>query len=176
MRILLCLLTVVWAGQAHLLLAQQRPTTDEGNLYNEIRQLLNKQDYADALIRLETAYRQNPSFLVYGLYFAQANYHLERYQEALKILKPAQEKGKDNFDFTLLLGKSYQALGKFAEAIEVFDAALDQFGLSVLLLNPIGECYYRLGNAREALAAFERSLEIDPDQKEIQDRVLSLKR
>ncbi len=144
--------------------------------YSLGKQLLNKKEYTNALVWLEKAYHQNPTFLSYGLYLAQANYNLERYEDTLKILAPLLEMGKDNFEFTLLQGQSYQALGQFAEAIKVFDLALDQFGLSVLLLNPLGECYYRLGNVREALAAFEKSLGIDPSQEEIQERVASLKK
>jgi GWxTD domain-containing protein len=140
------------------------------------RQLLNKKQYADALVWLDKAYFQDPNNLDFGLYRAQAHYHLEKYQDALNILDPLLERGQENFEFALLYGESLQALGKFAEAIEVFDQALTRFGLSVMLLNPIGECHYRLGNAEEALAAFEKSLTIDPGQEKIQERVRSLKR
>jgi tetratricopeptide (TPR) repeat protein len=48
-------------------------------------------------------------------------------------------------------------------------------GTNLLILNSIGECYFNLGNIEEALIAWERSLEIDPNQGVIEEKVKSIR-
>lgn len=139
------------------------------------RQLINKKDYVNALIWLEKAHRAEPSYLDYGLHFAQANFYLKKYKETLEILWPFLDKGEANFEFNYLMGKSYQALSEYDKAVKIFDEAIVQFGLNISLLNSLGECYYQLGDKTEALAALEKSLEIDPNQEKIKKLVLSIK-
>ncbi|MDH5386360.1 MAG: tetratricopeptide repeat protein, partial [Candidatus Aminicenantes bacterium] len=61
------------------------------------------------------------------------------------------------------------------KAIDIFDKALSHYGLNVNLLNSLGECYFQLGSLEGALAAWEKSLEINPDQPEIQKSVKVIK-
>jgi tetratricopeptide (TPR) repeat protein len=74
------------------------------------------------------------------------------------------------------LGKSHQALGEFDQAIALYNKALSQYGINSNLLNSIGECYYRLGLWDEALAAWEKSLEINDDQPDVEEKVKTLKK
>ena len=158
-------------------IAQSLSEPDESHIHYILgSQLLNTKDYSNARIRLEKAYHSDPNNFPYGLHLSQVYFYLEEYDAALKVLLPLIDKGKDDFNFNNLLGQSYLALGKYAEARKLFDDAIRQFGTSVILLNPLGECYFRLGNTTEALVAWEKSLEIDPDQTEIQERVSSLKK
>jgi Flp pilus assembly protein TadD len=41
-------------------------------------------------------------------------------------------------------------------------------------LNDLGECHFQLGNREDALVAWKKSLELDPNQKEIQEKVNTL--
>jgi tetratricopeptide (TPR) repeat protein len=58
----------------------------------------------------------------------------------------------------------------------VFNKAITRFGTNTNLLNSLGESYYGRGALKEALAAWTKSLEINPDQKEIKDKVESLRK
>ena len=80
------------------------------------------------------------------------------------------------YQFYFLLGKSHQALGEFNQAIAVYNKALSHYGINFNLLNSIGECYYSLEIWDEALAAWEKSLEINDDQPDIEEKLKILKK
>jgi GWxTD domain-containing protein len=145
------------------------------NNYMLGRQWLNKKDYENARVWLAKAFNSNPDQLIYGQSLAEANFHSQKYDDALDILLSLSDKGKADYDFILLLGRTYQALGDYANAVQIFDEAVLQFGVSVGLLNALGECHYRLGNSNEALATLEKSLEIDPGQDDIKKLINSIK-
>jgi tetratricopeptide (TPR) repeat protein len=73
-----------------------------------------------------------------------------------------------------LIGRSCQILGQYPQAIESFQAYLAHFGTNLRILNDLGECHFQLGNHEDALVAWKKSLELDPDQKEIQEKVNTL--
>jgi len=50
------------------------------------------------------------------------------------------------------------------------------YGLNTKVLNMIGESYFRISNSEGALKAWEKSLEINPDQPQIIDKVNALKK
>jgi len=79
------------------------------------------------------------------------------------------------YELFFIMGKAYQSLGELDKAIDTFDKAISHYGLNINLLNSIGECYFQAGNTEEALAAWEKSLEINPDQPEIQKSIKVIK-
>ena len=79
------------------------------------------------------------------------------------------------YDLFLVLGEAYRNSGEYEKALKTYDKAISHYGLNIVLLNAVGECYFRLGIPDEALAAWEKSLEINPDQPEIQKNVKALK-
>jgi tetratricopeptide (TPR) repeat protein len=50
----------------------------------------------------------------------------------------------------------------------VYNKAITHYGININILNSIGDCYHRLGNINEALAAWDKSLELNPNQPEIE--------
>jgi hypothetical protein len=48
--------------------------------------------------------------------------------------------------------------------------------LNTSLLNAVGECYVGLQDREEALKAWEKSLELNPDQPEIEEKVKDVKK
>lgn len=139
------------------------------------RQLLNLQDFEKARIWLEKAYRRNPEQADYAIYLARTDFHLTEYQSTLDILGPILEREPDSFEAYYLAGRAHQELGQYDSAIDFLNRAIDKFGIQTGLLNTIGECYISAGNIPAALVALERSLEIDPDQPSIKQRVESIK-
>jgi tetratricopeptide (TPR) repeat protein len=93
-----------------------------------------------------------------------------------QILIPFLETPETPYIFYLLLGGSYQKLVELSQAINIYGEAISRFGINIKLLNSLGECYYLLGNVKDALAAWEKSLELKPDQTEIQKKVEIIKK
>lgn len=140
------------------------------------KQLFNKGEVEKAEVKLEAAFREKSDSLNFALNLAQAYFVLNKYHEVKHVLLPFSNLSDVPYNAYFLLGKSHQALGEFNQAIAVYNKAISHHGLNLNLLNSIGECYYRLGILDEALAAWEKSLEINPSQPEIEEKVKSIKR
>jgi len=136
-------------------------------------QYWNRKDLALARRYLEAAHKINPTEPTYALDFCRLLFFEEKYQEVLNIALPFVNQG--NKDFLEITGESFQALKQYQQAIDYYKQYLAHFGTNVNVLNAIGECYYQLGDMDEALYAWERSLQIEPNQARIKDRVKAAK-
>jgi tetratricopeptide (TPR) repeat protein len=137
-------------------------------------QHFNKGQIQTAKTLLERAYRKEPINFKYALGYAQILFQLQRHQEVLDILTSFVQGEDPQHSAYNLIGRSYQILGQYAQAIESFQAYLAFFGTNLRILNDLGECHFKLGNREDALVAWKKSLELDPDQKEIQEKVNTL--
>ena len=138
-------------------------------------QLLNKGHVKEAKDLLEPVYHRNPASLKYAYGFSRALFLLKEYHMVKNVLQPFLSSPQENYDFLRLLGRSCQALEEYEEAIQHYKDYLNHMGTNLLILNAIGECYLNLGNTDEALIAWERSLEIDPNQRAIEEKVKSIR-
>ncbi|MDI6697362.1 MAG: GWxTD domain-containing protein [Candidatus Saccharicenans sp.] len=136
-------------------------------------QYWNRKDLPQARRYLEAAHKKDLAEPVYALDFCRLLYFEEKYQELLKIALPFINQG--NKDFLEIAGQSHQALRQYQQAIDYYKQYLSYFGTNINVLNAIGECYYQLGDMDEALYAWERSLQIEPNQAGIKDRVKAVK-
>jgi tetratricopeptide (TPR) repeat protein len=134
-------------------------------------QHFNKGQVQTARTLLERAYRKEPLNFKYALGYAQVLFQLQRHQQVLDILTPFVQKEEPQHAAYNLIGKSYQTLGQYRQAIESYQAYLAYFGTNLRVLNDLGECHLRLENPEAALVAWKKSLELDPNQKEIQEKV-----
>jgi GWxTD domain-containing protein len=137
-------------------------------------QHFNKGLIQTAKTLLERAYRKEPINFKYALGYAQILFQFQRHQEVLDILTPFVQGEDPQHAAFNLIGRSYQILGQYAQAIESYQAYLAFFGTNLRVLNDLGECHFQLGNRDDALVAWKKSLELDPDQKEIQEKVNKL--
>jgi len=137
-------------------------------------QFLKKNNLNQAKIYLERAYSQEPAQVKYALDYAYFLLNGQEYAKAKQIALPflATENRKN---FLSLLGRACQGLEEYAEAISYYQEYLNHFGTNLPILNSLGECYYRLGNAEEAMKIWKRSLEIDPNQKDLKKLIDSIK-
>lgn len=140
------------------------------------RQLMNRNDNEGALAWLEKAYQADPKNLSIALCLARIYFLLHRSEDCLNTLAPFSEEGREAFDWLDLMGRSSKELGKCKEAVRYFEQAIVSFGLNIEMLNSLGECYHQLGKKEQALAAWQKSLEIKPDQEDIQKKIQSLNR
>ncbi len=136
-------------------------------------QYWNRKDLPRARRYLEAAHKKDPAEPVYAQDFCRLLYFEEKYQEVLNIALPFINQG--NKDFLEIVGQSFQALKQYQQAIDHYKQYLAHFGTNINVLNAIGECYYQLGDMEEALYAWERSLQIEPSQTGIKDRVKAIK-
>jgi GWxTD domain-containing protein len=125
---------------------------------------------------LEKAVEKQPGSADYSLALAQVYRTLKEYEEAKSILLPFAAQPEPAYEFLFLLGQTHLNLGEFDRAIIILDKAISLYGLNINVLNMIGESYLRINNPEEALKAWEKSLEINPNQTEIINKVNSLKK
>ena len=137
-------------------------------------QLYNKGQLQKAESYLEKAHRKRPRVKEYAKGYSQLLFILRRYEKVKTTLLPFVQGEEKNHDCLELLGKTHQALGEYDKAIENYKEYLDHFGTNLKILNAIGDCYWSVGNKEEALVAWKKSLELEPNQEDIQGKVRSL--
>lgn len=140
------------------------------------QQFFNSGKAQEALQFVESAYSKKPDNIAFAEGLSRIYAELKEHDKIVPILEPLMKLPEiSSFDVHVLLGGSYQGLGEFNKAIEVFDKAIQRFGLNALVLNALGGCYFRLGQLSEALSAWEKSLEVNPEQPEIQKNIKVIK-
>jgi hypothetical protein len=161
-------------NRAWVLSLPQRPSTDPSFANIVGAQLLAKNELAKARPLLESAYTRDPGSPKYALDYTLALLKVKDYQAVIEVAKPflADER---RYDFLQAAGTARQELGAYAEAIVHYKDYLTHFGTNIAVLNSIGDCYVKLGNAVEALVAWERSLQLEPNQPALREKVKALK-
>ncbi len=161
-------------NRAWVLSLPQPPTSDPSFTNIIGGQLLAKKDVAKARPLLEEAYRRDPSSPKYALDYVRALIEAKDFRGVGDVVKPFLGDER-RYDFLEFAGEAAQELGTYAEAIGLYKDYLSHFGTNIAILNAIGECQQKLGNAAEALVAWEKSLQIEPNQPAIKDKVRALK-
>jgi GWxTD domain-containing protein len=138
-------------------------------------QLFNKGKFEQASIDFEKALSKSPGEMDFAIHLAKTYIVLERYKDVESILNPFLGEENIKYEVYFYLGKSAQARRDFKKAIPHFRDAISHFGLNIYLLNALGECYFNLNNIQEAKTAWEKSLEIIPDQPQIQRKLASIR-
>jgi len=156
-------------------LSLPQPASTDPSFANIVgSQLLAKKDLAKARPLLESAYTRDPGSPKYALDYVLALLEAKDYRAVIEVAKPflADER---RYDFLQPAGAARQELGAYAEAIAHYKDYLSHFGTNIGILNSIGDCYVKLGSAAEALAAWERSLQLEPNQPALREKVKALK-
>ncbi len=157
---------------------QSKALPDINDALNDFRigtQYFNKEDYSKAAIEFEKALSKKPGEQDFAVNLAKAYYILERYKDAESVLTPFHKEENVKYDVYFYLGKSAQAQNGFARAVLYYREAVTHFGVNIFLLNALGECYFNLKNLDEARGAWEKSLEINPDQPQIREKLSLIK-
>lgn len=140
------------------------------------RQHLNLGDPGEALPWFERAHQSVPENRDFAYDLGWTLFALGRMNDALAVLQPLSFRIKEDPDLALLVGRTHQALGRYKEAVAIYRDALALFGLQTQTLNEMGECHARLGEKAEALAAWKKSLEVDPNQAGIREKISALEK
>jgi GWxTD domain-containing protein len=139
-------------------------------------QLFNSGRYQEARLKLEEAFKKKPEDADYALALARADMTLQDYSRVETLLLPFFGQAKPpRYEMFVVLANAHHRKGEWDKALKVLEQGISHYGLNTGFLNLRGECYLRLGNKTEALRAWEKSLELNPDQPDVQKAVIALK-
>ena len=139
-------------------------------------QMLNAGEYGKARELLEMAYSRSPGSLEYALELCRAYFAGKDFSKAQEVLTRFLEKAKEESGIYHMLGDASFFLEEYGRAVYYYKKYLMNFGTHLEILNSLGECHFRTGNTEEALAVWEKSLELDPNQQKVRNRVTDLKK
>lgn len=125
---------------------------------------------------LERAHRQEPQSILYAEALGNLYLQKEEYNKVISILAPISGSSQRGSSILRILGQAYQKLGQYDKALTSYSSYLEQEGTHLPTLNAMGACFLALGQKDEALRAFQKSLEINPQQEEIEKIVSSLRK
>ena len=139
-------------------------------------QLSNAGRVTEALPLLEEAFKKRPEDADAAFALARAYMVLQEYPRVEPLLLPFFNREKPpRYDMFVLLANAHHRNGEWEKALKVIEQGIIHYGLSTGFLNLRGECYLRLGNKAEALRALEKSLELNPNQPDVQKVINALK-
>lgn len=139
-------------------------------------QLFNLGRLDEAEIYLAKAHSSRPDSPDFSLNLAQVYSQKGEFEKVIGLLAPFLDpKNPPRYEIMFSLATAYRRVNQFERALNVIDQAIAHYGLNIHLLNLAGECHLQLGQRAEALQAFQRSLELVPNQPEIQRLVELLK-
>lgn len=167
--------SVAYLPRPWVLSLPQPPSRDPSFANILGRQYLSRKNLMKARPLLEAAHRAAPDSENYALDYCQVLMLTRDYAGIKQTVQPFLMDEKSRPGFLQVAGQASQAMGELAEAIVYYQDYLAHFGTNIIVLNAIGECYLQLGNPAEALVAWEKSLEIEPKQDKLRERVKALK-
>ena len=138
-------------------------------------QLLNKGETKKAEEELRKAYELEPEREDFAIVYSRLLLSREAYEDVKSVLNPFVESTISDYSLYDILGEAHQGAGEYEEAISCYQKHISHGGASFKVLNSIGECYFQIRNPREALQAWEKSLEINPNQPEIKNKLEEIK-
>lgn len=139
------------------------------------QQLLALGQVQPALTELEEAVAAgNPELTMARWKLAGALIYSREADRALELLLPLEDDYPSEYEVVEGLAFAYYIKKEFALAVEHFEKALNIRSPDVIVLNALGDCYQELGRSEEAKKAFELSLQINPGQTGVKERIQSL--
>ncbi len=139
-------------------------------------QQFNSGKIEEARRNLEQALSGKPDSPDVALSLARTYMALSEKEKVEPVLTPFLKAPQTpKYEIYFVLGQSYVSTGQWDKAVSLFDEAITHYGVNPNILNILGHCYNQMGKAREALQAWQKSLEINPQQPQIQKAVESLK-
>lgn len=106
---------------------------------------------------------------------AQAYLSRGHTSRALSLLAPLEASFPAQYEVVAGLGLVYSRTSQDQKAVEYLERALALRPPDAALLNALGESHRKLGNLDKAKGFFQRSLDLDPDQPAVRERLSSLK-
>ncbi len=140
-------------------------------------QYLHSGNLEKARPKIEKAYEMKNDSEEIAINLSRIYIATKNYIPIKMILSPFINK-KDTlpkYQTYFLLALSCKYLENFKEAVSIYQKAIADYGTSPELLNPLGECLLQLNKKKEALEIWEKSLQINPAQLEIREKIKALR-
>jgi tetratricopeptide (TPR) repeat protein len=128
---------------------------------------LQRKDEARAL--LEQALAANAKLGPAHERLAQMELEGGNHARVIELLEPLYREVKDRFEVLAPLGEAYFREQRFEEAAEVLERVVALRRPDPSVLNMLANAVYRLGNRERAQELLEKSLELDPNQKGVEE-------
>ncbi len=129
-------------------------------------------EYDEALRRVTAQYADNPEdaslMNFYGYLLAQKETELDK---AEHLLREALSQEPENGYFLDSLGWIKYKQKEYEEALEILLRAVDLAGDDAVIWDHLGDTYSKIDRAGEAVDAYKKSLEIDPGQDNVRDKI-----
>jgi GWxTD domain-containing protein len=148
---------------------------DAGFFFALGTQHFQKNQLNEAAKFLEKAYAQEPGSLEFALGLAELSLRIRDYERTNLILTRFLVNAGQEPRLYAFLGKANAALGENGKAIYYFKKYLNRFGTNLEILNELAECCFLSGDRGQARTIWEKSLELDPRQNGVRDKLKLLK-
>ena len=119
---------------------------------------------------------RNPRLAVASWKLASVHLLSGKADEALALLLPLKDEYKDQPEVVEGLGLGFYLKSDFRNAVSYLERAVALRPPDTSLLNALGDSYQQLGEKAKAKEAFERSLQLNPTQQAVVDRLASFAR
>jgi tetratricopeptide (TPR) repeat protein len=141
-----------------------------GSLYLEIK----SQDKAIELLEkaIEIDPEHDGSLNTLGYILAESGKDLDRAED---LISRALVVSPDNGAYLDSLGWVHYQKGQYEEALKLFIRA-DKFLKDPVIYDHLGDTYYKMGQYDEAIEYWGKSLELQPDQAVVSEKIENLKR
>ena len=113
-----------------------------------------------------------------GVVAASQNYiaymwaeHGEKLDKGLELIQKALAVDPENGAFLDTLGWIYYMQGRYAEALTVLEKAKESVQIDPTVWEHLGDTWLKLGNRDEASKHWKKALELDPEAKELKERL-----
>jgi tetratricopeptide (TPR) repeat protein len=155
------------------LLEAERLLTDDRRTAMELASLFeDRGEYDEALARIIPQYEKNPDdaslMNFYGYLLAEKEADLERAEE---LLRGALQQEPENGYFLDSLGWIKFKQEEYGRALEILLRAVDLVDDDPVIWAHLGDAYRALNRIENASDAYQRSLEIDPDDTGVREKV-----
>ena len=116
----------------------------------------------------------NPDLPMARWKLASALLFARKADEALDLLLPIETEHPNEIEVAEGVGFAYYIRQECEEAVPRLEHALTLRPADPSLLNALGDCHEQLGDGERAREMFERSLELNPGQQGVRDRLAGL--
>ena len=116
----------------------------------------------------------NPALPMARWKLASALLFTRKADEALDLLLPIEADYPNEIEVTEGVGFAYYIRRECGEALPRLEHALSLRAADTSLLNALGDCHEELGDGERARQMFQRSLELNPGQQGVRDRLAGL--
>ena len=116
----------------------------------------------------------NPALPMARWKLASALLFTRKADEALDLLLPIEADYPNEIEVTEGVGFAYYIRRECGEALPRLEHALSLRAADTSLLNALGDCHEELGDGERAREMFQRSLELNPGQQGVRDRLAGL--